>query len=286
MSKAATPTLQQRASPTLQQPQIQVREKPDELTPYEEEYEKRVRENRDFITVIDSYTNARGEGKTVLSLLLSNKQDRTNQGLTLEKAGFDPEALRENYTDQPKGAALVLEESANSLSKYMAGSKVNQAVRDVVNMGRVEEKYVTLNLPNYALLDTDLFALCDYWISVTGRGTAIVHKIDYNKYRQKVQTPIVQTLTWTDLYDEDLLDIYVSLTKEKRERLRGKDGDGFIKASEVDERVQKEREQARMEQRNDLICNLYDEMDMTQTEVANHFDMTQVQVSRIIKERA
>jgi len=130
--------------------------------PLSETYHSRVAQNQDFSVIVSDHHNRRGTGKTVLSLKLAAAMDRTEEGLTSEKVSLSPEELAAAYIDQPRGSALVLDEAEAGLSKYRAGSSANMAMRQLVSMGRIEEKYLVMNLPAAGELDRDLQALCDW----------------------------------------------------------------------------------------------------------------------------
>lgn len=115
-------------------------------------YQKRVRQNRDLVVVVSDRENNRGTGKTTASIQLGDRMDRTDEGLIAEKCQIDPHALREAYIEQPKGSALILDEAEVGVSKYDAATKVSQALKELISMGRIKEKYVIVNLPRRTIL--------------------------------------------------------------------------------------------------------------------------------------
>lgn len=255
--------------------------------PLAELHARRVKKNQDLLVVITDWHNRRGTGKSVLTLQLADACDMTPDGLTLDKCSMSASELADAYIEQPKGSSLVLDEAEQDLSKYRAGTHTNMAIRQLVSMGRIEEKYVFLNLPASAELDRDLLALCDVWVLVENRGQARVHFLEYNPYEQKLLPRKVQNLGWGDLKpDPRLRGIYNKLTKQKQQRLRGEtsDGESFVKAADVKQQVEKAREQAQREQRDNDIRAFYEETESTQQEVADALGLSRSRVANILRE--
>lgn len=247
-------------------------------------YEKRKAKNQDLVGIISDQHNRRGTGKTTLSLKLANAFDRTG-GIEADQCSINSDQLIKNYTDQPPGSALVLDEAEASLSKYEAASSENRAIRKLVSMGRVEEKYVIFNLPASAELDRDLKILCDFWIMVTELGEAVVHFLPYQPYAEKPLNPRVQELYWTEITDDRLQAIYQNLTERKREYLRGEDsGSGLIEAEQLEHELEQERETAEIETRNDLVRSIYETSDVTQQNLADAVELSRSRVADILSE--
>lgn len=251
-------------------------------------YQRRVQKNQDIVVLVSDWHNRRGTGKTVLSLKLAEAMDR-NGGLTDEKCTLSPEALSGAYIDQPEGSALVLDEAEAGLSKYRQGSGANMAVRQLVSMGRIEEKYCVLNLPASAELDTDLKSLCDVWLLVKNRGQAYVYSLGYNPFGDHPIPKRRQLLRWTDLDDGHLRDIYNQLTTDKRAQLRGEgdeDGQGYIRRDEAADIAQRAEETGRTERRDELIREMY-RNGMKQADIAALDSMpSRSRVSQIINQAA
>lgn len=254
--------------------------------PLEERYQKRVKEESDLVVVVSDWHNRRGTGKTVLSLLFADRFDRTDEGVTVEKCSLDATDLIEQYTAQPEGSALVLDEAEAQASKYRQGSEVNMALRELVSMGRVEQKYLVMNLPASGELDRDLLGLADVWVLVSRKGGALVHLLAGEPYNAKVLTPKSEFVEWSDIdMSVDLRNVYNNLHRQKKRRLRGEEGDGVIKQSEVDEIVKRETKKAKTEKRNEIIRRLVsDDSPFGPSDVAHGFDITQQRIGQIARE--
>jgi hypothetical protein len=250
-------------------------------------YRKRVANNQDLTIIISDHQNRRGTGKTVLSLKLASLLDRTEEGITTEKVAINPEQLVDAYTEQPKGSALVLDEAEAGLSKYRAGSGVNMAMRELVSMGRIEEKYLILNLPASSELDRDLKALCDFWYMVQQKGVALGHHLNWNPYSEEPRTPRTNRWEWTDIPEgTGLREVYNHLTQKKREHLRGESeaSSQRLSQSEVQDRVEKAKSTAETEVRNDLLTQVYQNSGLTQEELASSVGLSRSRLADIVSE--
>jgi len=255
--------------------------------PFTKLYRKRVANNQDLAVIVSDHQNRRGTGKTILSLKLAALMDRTDEGLTTEKVAIDPDELTEAYVELPKGSALVLDEAEAGLSKYEAASAINRAMRELVSMGRIREKYLVLNLPASSELDRDLKALCDFWFMITAKGRALGHHLRWNPYAEEPRTPKTEPWEWTDIAEDDSLrDIYDYLTEEKMAHLRGEReaSNQRIPAQEVGDMIEEAKEEASTETRNDLLRTFYDRLDLTQAELADGVDLSRSRVADILSE--
>ena len=253
--------------------------------PFSRLYRKRVANSQDLAIIISDHQNRRGTGKTVFSLKLASLMDRTEEGITTEKVAVGPDQLLEAYTREPKGSALVLDEAEAGLSKYEAASAVNRAMRELVSMGRIQEKYLVLNLPASSELDRDLKALCDFWFMVTQKGRAIGHHLRWNPYSEEPRTPKTETWEWSDIpEDAELRKVYDYLTSEKLAHLRGEreESSQRIPASEAQAMIEKAKEEASTETRNELLRTFYDRLDLTQADLARAVDLSRSRVADIL----
>jgi len=252
--------------------------------PFSKLYRKRVANSQDLAIIISDHQNRRGTGKTTLSLQLAERLDRTEEGLTTDKVAISPEELTEAYMKEPKGSALVLDEAEAGLSKYEAASAVNRAMRELVSMGRIREKYLVLNLPASSELDRDLKALCDFWFLVKQKGIAQGHHLNWNPYKEEPRTPKTEEWRWEQIEDPDLKEVYDYLTDEKLSHLRGeKDGSNQrIPASEVQAMIQEAEKEASTKTRNELLQKFYDLDGLTQSDLAEAVGLSRSRVADIL----
>jgi hypothetical protein len=252
-------------------------------------YNTRVANNQDLSLYVTDSQNRRGTGKTVFSLKLAELMDRTDEGLTREKVFLDPSELLDAYVELPKGSAIVLDEAEASLSKYRSGSNMNMALRQIVSMGRVREKYLVLNLPSSSELDRDMKSLLSYWWMVISKGEAMGHRISHNPYRESTYTPKSDngtTWKWTDIEpDSKLREVYEYLNQEKLDHLQNDSSmDSVYSESDLEARVSKASNEAARETRDKLVKKFYDNSDMTQQELASRIDIPRGTLAPILSD--
>jgi DNA-binding transcriptional regulator YiaG len=248
-------------------------------------YRKRVANDQDLAVLVTDSSNSRGTGKTVLSLKLARLLDRTETGITEDNVAISPDELIDAYTQLPRGSSLVLDEAEAGLSKYRAGSAVNMAMRELVSMGRIEQKYLILNLPASGELDRDLKALCDFWFMVQYRGRALGHHLNWNPYREEPRTPVTDPWEWSDIPDgTDLRDVYDYLTEQKQAHLRGesKDSSQRLTQEQVRDRIDQAQNKAKTKERNQVLNQIYSNLDVTQSELASSIGLSRSRVADIV----
>lgn len=266
---------------TTQQPVL------PETCPLGKLYRKRVAQGRDLTVIIADWNLERGSGKTTLALRLAAACDRTDEGVTREKATLSAQELEQAYTSQPKGSGLALDEGQAGLSNRRAMSGVNEAMRKIVGMGRVEQKYLFLTAPGVHQIDKDIRNMADIWLFVTELGRAEMFRVRYNPFADHEITDHWGTLKWSRELPGPLEDTYEQLTLEKKRRLRGEgeNGDGYVKASEVEKSVESARQEAKRQKRDEIIKQIYESNDdMTQEDVADSVGLTRSRVGDILAE--
>lgn len=246
-------------------------------------YEKRVQHNQDLIVLVDDQHNRRGTGKTVLSILLAQVMDRTDDGLTPEKAHINPEGLIGAYREQPKGSGLVLDEAEVGMDKYRASSASNVALRRLVSMGRVREKYVIMNVPNSGQVDRDLKALADVWIMVQNKGKALVHFMGYQPYSQKPLSKKRHNIHWRDVSDDRLNDVYQKLADEKDQYLDGQTEDSmYITPKEHEKQIKQAKTESEREARDEHIRKIYKNTDLSQRRISDVLGISSDTVNKAV----
>jgi predicted XRE-type DNA-binding protein len=255
--------------------------------PLDKLHRKRVAQNRDLTVLIADWNLERGSGKTTLALRLAAAMDRTDEGITPEKATLSAQELTEAYTREPAGSALILDEGQADASNRRAMSGVNEALRKIVGMGRVEQKYLFLTAPGVHQVDKDIRNMCDIWIFVREVGEAQMFRVRYNPFGDHELTDDWGTLGWSGELPGRLEDTYNQLTAEKRRRLRGEgaDGAGYVKADEAAETAEQAAEAAERQKRDELLSRIYENSEgMTQQELADAVGLSRSRVADILSE--
>lgn len=253
-------------------------------------FEDVVSEKRDLLIVVDDILGRRGTGKTIATLQLINGMDQTPLGITKEKATLQPEVLRNAYTGQPLRSGLCFDEAEWGASNRKAMSNTNQAIREIVSMGRVEQKYVVINAPIKGFIDRDLLKLADVWISMVRKGLGLVHQLKWEAYSEQLLTPKKQWLEFDDVErGTELREVYNYLTKEKKERIDGTGGQEYFTAEELSEAEEQAREQARQDLRNEIIERLASHPEIqehiTQQHIGDVVGLTRQRVNQILNYR-
>jgi len=250
-------------------------------------HRKRVAQRRDLTVLIADWNLERGSGKTTLAMRLAEACDRTREGLTSEKATLSAEQLTDAYTSQPRGSSLVLDEGEAAASNRRSMSGVNEALRQIVGMGRVEQKYLFLTAPGVHQVDKDIRNMCDVWIFVRELGEAQMFRVRFNPFGNHELTDDWGTLTWPGELPGQLQSVYDDLTAEKERRLRGEgdDGQGYVDAAEADKRAEKAAEEAERQARDNLLRQIYNSTDdMTQKQLGDAVGLSRSRIGDILSE--
>lgn len=254
-----------------------------------ETYEEVVTEERDLIIIVDDILGRRGTGKTVSCLQLARCMDQTEEGVITEKTTLQPEELRNAYTTHPHRSGLVFDEAEFGASNRDAMTLTNKALREIMSMGRVEQKYVIMNAPIKDFIDRDLQKLADVWITIVRKGLGLVHQLKWEPYSRQLLTPKKQWLNFNDIErGTPLRDTYNALTKEKRARISGEEGDAFITEAEHKKRLKKALQKAEKDKRNEVIKRIvngpgFDDSNYKQKYLAEALDMSEPHLSRIAR---
>jgi len=164
---------------------------------------------------------------------------------------------------------------------------VNEALRKIVGMGRVEQKYLFLTAPGVHQVDRDIRNMCDVWIFVRKVGEAQMFRVRYNPFENHELTSDWGTIRWPGDMPDGLEAVYNDLTAAKKRRLRGDgdDGDGYVKADEAAESAERAAEEAERQTRDELLAEIYRNTDdMTQKKLADSVGLSRSRVADILSE--
>jgi len=249
-----------------------------EDTPFWEAYQDHAEKNMELTVLLSDYHAMRGSGKTTLSIKLARAFDRTDEGLTPDKVTNSPEEFIDAYVQFPQGSGLVFDEAEAGINARDAMSNVNKDMNEKVSMGRVGEKYAVWNMPDVGQIDKEVRTLAHYWVLVRRRGRARVYELSNDPFEHKTYTKPICEIEWSDLPDDD--PVYSRLDDHKWDKLEG-DGKEYIPADEHEKQVERAREEAEREQRDEFIVAAYGNNLLSQPEIAEITGLDQSQVSRI-----
>lgn len=259
---------------------------PDDC-PLDKLHRKRVAQNRDLTLLVSDFNLERGSGKTTLALRLMSHFDRTDAGITPEKATLSARELINAYTEQPPGSSLLLDEGQADASNRRSMSSINEALRKIVGLARVERKFCLFTSPGVNQIDKDIRNMCDVWIFVRELGEAQMFRVKYNPFQNHELTHDWGTLKWGPELPGQLQHTYDELTAEKRRRLRGEgnDGEGYVEASKVQEQVEERVKDTKRQTRDSLIEDIYNHTDdMTQAKLADAVGLSRSRIADILSE--
>jgi hypothetical protein len=262
--------------------------------PMHDLFEKRIRNNQDLVILVDDYHARRGTGKTVASLQLCQGMNQTGS-LTWENVSMEPQEMRRAYSSLPKRSALLLDEGEVGASNRDAMTKSNKAIREIMSMGRVEEKYVVINTPSVGFLDKDIRQLADVWMTMLRKGLGLIHFYKRQPYARSGSGSLLTEknglIEFNDIQrGTDLREVYNKLTEEKRKHISGEEGNNFIPEDEHEEKLQKAVKQERKEVRDELIKAFYNHpqhqlaTEVSQSSIADAVDLSQSHVGRIVRD--
>jgi len=258
-----------------------------ESCPLDKLYRKRVAQNRDLTVLVSDWNLERGSGKTTLALRLMSHFDRTDEGIKPEKATLSARELINAYTEQPPGSSLLLDEGQADASNRRSMSGINEALRKIVGLARVERKFCLFTSPGVNQIDRDIRNMCDVWIFVRSLGEAQMFRVQYNPFNDHELTHDWGTLKWGPELPGQLQHTYDELTAEKRRRLRGEgsDGEGYVEASKVQEQVEERVKDTKRQTRDELINDIYTNSDdMTQAELADAVGLSRSRIADILSQ--
>jgi hypothetical protein len=146
-------------------------------------------------------------------------------------------------------------------------------------------------LPSTDTLDKRMLSLADYWVLVRKRGVAQPYKVKVNDFNGKVQRKplnpnkdgLGEMVTFPDLPDDD--EDKQHLDSIKDDMLRGLTKSARkIPVDEHEEQLEKAKKEARREERDKMIEEVYENTELTTTDLGemDWTGVTQPQVSRIL----
>lgn len=219
--------------------------------------------------IITSHNSRPGLGKTTLAIKMCRDLDR-NGWSAESKAFMDAHDYHEAYGDKKSGSAFLFDEIEGEADSRRAMSNKNVELSQAWAQNRYRNMITICTLPSVSMLDNRMMEMSDYWINVIDRGVAHPYRIRVNDFNGKVYRVRMgeeqdAVLRYSDLSGED--DDYNYLKSMKHDRRTSVDKE-YFDGAEVQERVEKAREDAKMEERNEWFECLNEETDLSQTAVS------------------
>jgi len=232
--------------------------------PLHDLYDRRVRNQQDLVILIDDFHSRRGTGKTIASLQLGEAMDQ-NGGLTTDNVTLEPGELRNMYATLPRQSTVILDEGELGASNREAMSVLNRALREIMSIGRVEQKYVIINTPDKAFIDKHIRQLADVWITMLAKGIGLIHYFKRQPYAKGGDGALLNEkkglIEFNDVQkDTRLRDVYNYLTRQKQKHIDGEGGKSMVPKSKVQERLEQARQEVRDETRHEIIRDVYERL--------------------------
>lgn len=243
---------------------------------------KRLSNDNDIKIIIQGANSQTGIGKTTLAIEICREIDPDWDAET--KAFIDIQEYLNSYLDYPEGSALLLDEIGAGADSRRSTSSENVDLSHGWQMLRARNIATVATLPSTSMLDKRMMELADYWVLVKARGIAQPYQINVNDFNAKIQRdplPGEEHIKFPDLPDDDPDKEYLDNIKDKKVRGGGMKS---IKVSEHKEKLEKARDEAKKEMRNELIVSMAEKTDLSYSDIGDipAIDLAKQTVSDIV----
>jgi len=251
------------------------------------EYLNRLVTGRDMNIIITAASET-GVGKTTLAVTLALMLDQ--HGWTADKAAVaDAAAYDHLYDTVPPGSCLILDEAEKAADARRGMTKESVTLTQSFATKRYRQVFSLLTAPSKSWVDNRLGGdAADYWIQAMetdmGRikGEAKVYRLKTNEHYETDYAQRTEYLHWPNL---DGNAEFEKLDKRKRELLESDTEQSYVDADDVEEAKQDAVESATERQRRRAIDRLNDIDGLSQSDIADAFDITQSRVSQIVNRK-
>jgi len=222
--------------------------------PFFQELGQRKLQGRDAKVLVTAAHGQTGLGKSNLCDFLGYVADTTPTGFQRRKVTIEPARFIELYGVLSPGSSMVMEE-AEQFDSRRGMTTENVEGSQTWQKARVREIVALLNLPDPSMIDSRFEKLADYWINVERRGMARIYKKKIHPIKKTVYYETLQTFEWPNM---DGSETFRAMDQLKDGLLDGETGDGLIRESEAEQRVESAVSEAQRECRNEWIRALKD----------------------------
>jgi hypothetical protein len=250
--------------------------------PWFREVAKRKHEGRDAKCLVTAKDGQTGVGKTNFCDFAGYVTDTSAHGFGPAKTTIDPFEFLDFYTHLPPGSASVMEEG-EQFDARRSNSNKNVDAAEKWQMARVREIVAFINLPSPSEIDSRFERLADYWINVERRGQARVYKKRIHPTKRKLYYETLQTIEWPNM---DGSASFEHMDGIKDDRLDNGGESSWVRESEVRERVERAKKDAREAERDQWIAAVYNWTHLSGADVADlpACDVGRSRVAQIAKE--
>lgn len=249
------------------------------------EAKNKLSNDNDIKVIIQGRNSQTGIGKTTLAIQLCRYIDP--EWNAEDKAFVDTQDYIDAHLEYDKGSALLLDEIEAGADSRRAMSHENVELSQAWATLRARNIATVCTLPSISMLDNRMLEMADYWVLVKQRGLAQPFRIEVNDFKPKrlpsrKPLPGDEHIQFVDLPDGDSDKEYLDQIKD--EMLKDDGGLERIPKSEHQRKLEKAKKEARRELRNEAICSVYEETELSTTEISelDWVDIDQSNVSRTI----
>ena len=241
--------------------------------------------DNDIKIIIQGANSQTGVGKTTLAIQLCRFIDRHGWDAE-EKAFIDVQQYLNSYLDYPEGSALLLDEIGAGADSRRSTSKENVQLSQGWQLLRSRNIATVATLPSTSMLDGRMLELADIWILVRRRGVAQPYKIQVNDFTGRIsRDPFAgdEHIRFPDLRDRDPDKKYLDSIKDEKVK------DGGMKSIPLPEhrdKIEKAKQSASKDLRDDIIRDLYDATDMSYKDIGSlpSIDLRKARVGEIVRD--
>lgn len=246
----------------------------------------RLENNRDAKILITSKSASTGLGKSTLAILICKwvHEKYHEDSWNAEDYGYiNVYDYIQKYLNTREKTALLLDEIEAGADNRRAMSGENVKLSRAWATLRMRNVITIATLPSTMMLDSRMKTLADIWINVVNRGFALQYFIWINDYSQEVRhisfkhpkTGDQEVIRWNAIDDDEDFQ-YMS-------ELKNTDVFGEKEKTYEYSDIKQAKKEAKREKRNNFVKTLYEKTQLSQSEIGQLLDMTQQQVSQIVR---
>jgi hypothetical protein len=238
-------------------------------------WQKRQSDGRDMKVITTARDAATGTGKTTLAVVLSKFFDEN--GWSADKATLSPEKYVEKYTELEPGSVLLGDEAEQMADPRRAMTEQNVTLTQYWATMRQWRVSTIVTLPSASMLDKRLKELMDVRINVQERGLAVAYEKKVDDHSGQIKEKRMHRIRW-DALDGDR--DYQQLNQKKKERMENYNDRAYYMSDDSAEL--QDPDVAVQEYRDERIRHAANELELTQSQIADVFDLSRPRVSQIV----
>lgn len=237
--------------------------------------------------IVITASSETGVGKSTLAVTLALLIDQ--HGWTSEKAAIGSAEEYDRLYDQvDPGSVVILDEAEEAVDSRRGMTSESVSLAQSFAAKRYKQVFSILTAPTKSWIDKRLGSdSADFWIQAEethlGRikGEGPVYRLKTNEHYERDYTKKTETIVWPDISDHPE---FAKMDERKAERYDNS-GEGetqYFSAEEVEEIRQQVRQEVKDDYRTKVTKQLNEHDGLTQSEIGEIFDISQVRVSQIV----